>query len=104
MKTAKTVNRRKEDATEMWRVYKRKLICTKCNAIIKDWEPHCEAGEFVHPDNGCANANKLFSWDPGSRRGTSESRRNVHGIQHLVQKKHQRARKRGAKLARKHRG
>ena len=110
--------KQEKDLWSGWEHLGRKLLCTKCGYTMPDGESATEAGEFYHPRNGCTNGDKTYRWEFAGRRcyvavkgedGTKSlvrvpSKERVHGIQQLLPKKYRRERKRGAKLASKHRG
>jgi hypothetical protein len=73
------------------------LRCTKCGVLMCDGEPWSPEGEFFHRRNGCSNQDLWFRFNP------IKGNRSVHGIERVSTKKYGRARRRGAKLASKHR-
>ncbi len=102
----------------------RHLLCTKCGAVMTDSEPMSPKGEFYHRDNGCTNGDRYFDWEvPRTEFGPERVPR--HGkyvrdsascgrkkyvnkaVSGIVQMNYssgeRRARRRGAKLASKHR-
>ena len=81
----------------------RRLRCTKCGDRMRDYEPYTQQGEFVHARNGCANAGKTFDWDTPEGRRTGVTGKTSAGIVREVPKSYARARRRGARLASKHR-
>lgn len=96
------------------REHYRQLLCTKCGSIMSDCEPGSGKGEFWHPKNNCANSNKIFTWGtPPDRRRFNHIKRHgkrvfaeeaVSGIVQMnYSSRERRARRRGAKLASKHR-
>lgn len=76
----------------------KKLKCTLCGIVIRDGEPFTENGEFLHPRNGCANADKTFTRMPGSLKTLR-----TKGIEPVGPKRYARAKRRGAKQASKRR-
>ncbi len=47
-----------------------KLVCTRCNLVMKDYEPSAPCGEFFHKpklDSACVNDNKTFYLTPDTQ-------------------------------------
>lgn len=119
-----TEKQRRQKAQE--REHRRQLLCTKCGTKMTDIEPGSPKGEFDHPKNGCVNGGYSFDWEVPKTMSGTHSRIPRHGkyikdparrfggryvkgvpvsgiVQMNYSSKERRARKRGAKLASKHR-
>ncbi len=102
----------------------RRLLCTKCGAVMIDAEPMSPNGEFYHRANGCTNGGRYFDWevprteygpervprhgkyvlDPSNYGRKKYIKEAVSGIVQMnYSSRERRARKRGAKLASKYR-
>ena len=82
--------------------YPEKLRCDACGIVMQDSEPCDPSGEgqYDHPQNDCRNAGKSFNSFPEQGQSRYQG---VRGIAQVVPKRFRRAKRRGAKLASRHR-